>query len=314
MLKLTVIAAAASGLLVPALVVSVAAAAPPAKKKTTKPAAAATAATAPAAPPPVLFETKPKNSALSRVEDSVAGWAPRGPATPTITPWRGDGAAAAPTNEIAGATTLSSAEMGAPPRDREPDASLSSIARARKDPLGAGLSAAPVADVATSKAYGFGVGARLGYTFGSRIYFGGTFVYRAGESNGPLTYAMIYYGPELGYSIPAGPLVVRPYVGGGYGALRTTYHGAGLLPGGGGAGVGDEFTGKSQTPFFWPGVTAFLPMTDALAVGADARVVLAPGQDSSSGVLSNNGSLKFPSTGGASSTALVAGLTGSYRF
>jgi hypothetical protein len=308
MQKVSVIVAA---LLVPAFVASLANAAPP-KKKQPKATAPVTTAPTPTPPPPPVFDTKPKTSALSRVENSVLGYERKGPATPTITPWKPDGTAS---GEPVSTTSLSSAEVSTAPAPAPAPREADGVPRrAGKDALGQGFSVAPVADFGTSKAYGFGAGARVGYTLASRVYVGGTFVYRVGESNGPLTYAMYYFGPEVGYDVPAGPLVVRPYVGGGYGALRTTYHGAAQLPGGGGMGVGDAFTGASQTPFFWPGVTAFLPLGDALALGADARVVFAPGQDSSTGSLANNGSLRFTSTPAVASTALVAGLTASYRF
>jgi hypothetical protein len=314
MFKCTPVVAA---LLVPVLAISVASAAAPKKKKKPKTAPTTSATvTAPAPPPAPVFETKPDTSALNRVEASINSYSPKDAPPPTITRYGKDAPAPAP---AVGTTTLTSAQVPAStPRTTaavavsEPDATPAP----RRDPLGPGFTVAPVADFGTSKIYGLGVGARVGYTLSSRIYLGGTFVYHVGESNGPLTYGLYYFGPEVGYNVPLGPLVVRPYVGGGYGSLHTTYHGLAMIPGGGSAGTNGDFNGRSATPYLWPGVTILVPLGNAFAVGADARLVLAPGQDASYGALSNSGSLRFatasPST--PSSTALAAGLTASYRF
>jgi hypothetical protein len=187
----------------------------------------------------------------------------------------------------------------------------------RSDALGAGISAAPVADFGTSKVYGLGVGARLGYTHASNVYFGGTFHYHFGGSSGPMSYTLYYVGPEVGYNVAAGPVVVRPYLGGGFGSLHSTYRGTGVLrASGGGVAVTDDYHGASQSAFFWPGVTVLVPVTPDIAVGADARLVFAPGQDASTSTLTNNGVVSFANTNVSTptSTALAMGLTGSYRF
>jgi hypothetical protein len=189
-------------------------------------------------------------------------------------------------------------------------------APSRRDPLGEGVSVAPLADFGSSKAYGLGVGARVGYTHASHIYFGGTFQYHFGGSSGPFRYAAFYLGPEIGYNVAAGPVVVRPYVGGGFGSLQTTYHGTGFMSAGGGQGVTDDFHGRSQSAFFWPGVTVLVPAGDDFALGADLRALFAPGQTAGVGALANNGTLTFPNAASStpSSTAIVAGFTASYRF
>ena len=111
-------------------------------------------------------------------------------------------------------------------------------------------------------------------------------------------------------------MVVRPYVGGGAGYLQTTYHGAGLIPGAGGMSAPVDYTGRPRSVIFWPGATFFVPLGDELAIGADVRVLVAPGLDTSTGTLPNDGALRFASFSAStpSSTALAAGLTASYRF
>jgi hypothetical protein len=238
--------------------------------------------------------------------------------------------------EPTGKTTLTSAQLsadGAAPPAAAPEAApapaapapaAASVAvdapataspSAKHDALGEGVTIAPLADFGTSKAYGFGVGARAGYLHSSRVYLGGTFVYNFGGTEGALSYTSYYLGPEVGYQVAAGPIAVRPYVGGGFGAIQTTYRGLGLIPGGGGAGVSSDYKGRSQSAYLWPGVTILVPVVKELALGADVRVLFAPGQDASTATLANNGVLHFTNAQSApSSTALVAGLTASYRF
>jgi len=310
-----------AALLVPVLAMSIASAAPPKKKKPkAKPVeTAAPAAPTPAPAPTPVFDTKPSTSALNRVEASINNYAPKEAAPPTITKYGKD--PASPSASTPSTTTLTSADAsGAAPRTTAAvavaDSDVANAKPAPRDPLGQGVTVAPVANFGTSKVYGFGFGARLGYTTSSRIYLGGTFVYHLGETNGPLTYGLYYFGPEVGYNVPVGPVVVRPYVGGGYGSLETTYHGLAQIPGGGSVGTNGDFHGRSATPFVWPGLTILIPVGNAFAVGADARVVFAPGQESGFGTLLNGGSLRFASASPASppSTALAAGLTASYRF
>jgi hypothetical protein len=289
-----------TALLVSALAASIASAAPKKKKKPKVHAPAAAATVAPPAEstsPPDM--PPPATSALDRVEKSIAAYSPKEAPPPVIT---------ARKDEPIATTTLTSAQA--------PSAEAPAPRPASRGALGEGFSLAPVADYGTSKVYGVGVGLRFGYTHSSRVYLGATFLNHFGGSNGLLSYNLYYYGPEVGYDLPFGPVVVRPYVGGGVGSLKTTYRGTGVIPGSGGVAVPGDFYGRSQTPFFWPGATIFVPLGNALALGADVRVLLAPGQDASTSTLSNNGSLAFPNSGGSSSssTALAAGLVASYRF
>jgi hypothetical protein len=108
----------------------------------------------------------------------------------------------------------------------------------------------------------FGLGLRGGYTLPQNIYIGGTFVYHFGSSESVLgrdyTVNVFYLGPEGGYDIPAGPVVVRPYLGLGPAFAHVS------TPGG----------SNSDTRFgAWPGVTVMYPIQNFF-IGADARVLI----------------------------------------
>ena len=85
-----------------------------------------------------------------------------------------------------------------------------------------GLSAAVLAGDGFKDGLNLGFGARVGYNI-DKIYVGGTFVYHLGKSEdfGTLSSKanVYYFGAEGGYDLPAGPVVVRPYLGVGYATL-----------------------------------------------------------------------------------------------
>lgn len=66
--------------------------------------------------------------------------------------------------------------------------------------------------------YGFGLGARAGYTLPQHIYIGGEFGYFFGGSTTIGSYSTFNLGPEIGYDIglASAPILIRPYVGLGY--------------------------------------------------------------------------------------------------
>lgn len=84
-----------------------------------------------------------------------------------------------------------------------------------KDPTG--FSGAANLGFGLGDAYGVGFGARLGYTLPRRIYIGGLFGYHIGntaETQGvEIRNKTTYFGPEAGYDIGVGKLIVRPVVG-----------------------------------------------------------------------------------------------------
>lgn len=137
--------------------------------------------------------------------------------------------------------------------------------------------------------YGFedglklGLGVRGGYTLPMNVYLGGTFVYHLGESEsagGVEASANLYYfGAEGGYDIPAGPVVVRPYLGLGAATVSVKIEG------------GPFDVSDSETRFaVWPGATLIYPIGSAF-VGADARFLIV--EDSNALGLFATGGLQF---------------------
>ena len=122
-------------------------------------------------------------------------------------------------------------------------------------------SVAPQVGAATG-GYGFGVGARVGYTFRTPIYVGANFMYHQG-GDVPGSERALYPSAEVGYDIGVGPVLIRPYVG------------AGLL-------VRDAAT---NTGLVYPGATIAYYIGDTpLYVGADGRVLLPTGDDANRAV------------------------------
>ena len=94
---------------------------------------------------------------------------------------------------------------------------------------------------------------------------------------------------EGGYEIPAGPIVLRPFLGLGLAQAHVSESGSvdGVSISGGGASTGGVF--------FAPGVVALYPVTSSIALGVDLRYVV------------------FSANGG-SADALSIFLTGQYHF
>ena len=61
---------------------------------------------------------------------------------------------------------------------------------------------------------GVGIGLRGGYTLPMKVYIGAAFVYHLGGSKDAdqikYTGSTLYLGPEVGYDLELGPLVIRP--------------------------------------------------------------------------------------------------------
>lgn len=127
--------------------------------------------------------------------------------------------------------------------------------------------------------FGLGFGLRGGYTLPSRLYVGGTFVYHLGYTKDVEVRAfqtkfrgsMAYLGPEVGYDLEFGKILVRPYAGLGlalYGAEITS-------PVGPSANTPVQAGGAKLA--IWPGATALYSVHPKVDVGADLRLVLVPG-------------------------------------
>lgn len=119
---------------------------------------------------------------------------------------------------------------------------------------------------------GVGIGLRGGYTLPMKVYIGAAFVYHLGGSNDAnqvkYTGSTLYLGPEAGYDLELGPVIIRPYVGLGYGSVKAKAEAGGTT-----------LIEKSEGGFaVWPGVMARYPI-DAFFVGADARYALVTGTD-----------------------------------
>lgn len=148
--------------------------------------------------------------------------------------------------DTAVSTTHTTSAYSAPRHDV-----VESRAEERREVQGDRWTIAPLIGAATN-GYGFGAGARVGYTFATPIYLGASFMYHAGSDDDRLSYAY-YPSAELGYDIGAGPVLIRPYAG------------AGALMRG----------GASDTGLVYPGLTAhyLIPKSPAF-VGADAKVLV----------------------------------------
>ncbi len=116
----------------------------------------------------------------------------------------------------------------------------------------------------------FGIGGRGGYTLPQAM--GPGHLYIGGElaDHFPGSGVNVFYiGPEVGYELPAGPIMVRPYVG--LGLAHESVSVPSVTVDGTTFGGGSE----SSTDFaFWFGATALYPVTSNIGVGADAKIML----------------------------------------
>jgi hypothetical protein len=197
-----------------------------------------------------------------------AGKAKAKTAAPAARPMR-----AQPAQETAAAPVMGPAEPDAvAPADR-PERRISIAAIA-----GVGVNETKLKDDAGNESkegvgtQGVGIGVRGGYTLPMKVYVGAAFVYHLGASKDAdhvkYTGSTLYLGPEAGYDLELGPLVVRPYVGLGYGTVKAKAEA-------GGTTILDRSEGGFAV---WPGIMARYPV-DAFFVGADARYALVTGTD-----------------------------------
>lgn len=164
-----------------------------------------------------------------------------------------------------GQTKTTSAEQP-PPRDV-----IESRAEEVHEVQGKRWSAAPLLGYGTADLK-FGVGARAGYTFDSRVYVGGTFLYHFGNSNVETTGLGVtdtnrtFYYPagEAGYDIGVGPVLVRPYGGVGVIFAHTSVTTNGI-----------EASATDKQLMIFPGITAqYIFPRSPVFVGADTRVLI----------------------------------------
>jgi hypothetical protein len=152
-----------------------------------------------------------------------------------------------------------------------------------------GWSVAGLLGLGFTNFYGFGLGARGGYTLPNHVYLGGTLVYSFGWSG----YGSFFTGFEGGYDIEAGPLIVRPY--GGVGPIWVTFPGCiyttqvvnGVVISNGCAGSGNYTAAYFA---FWAGGTLMYPIQHWF-VGGDLRFLITGYQ--ASGALMGTGGYQF---------------------
>ncbi|HEU4410125.1 MAG TPA: hypothetical protein VFS43_33025 [Polyangiaceae bacterium] len=163
---------------------------------------------------------------------------------------------------------------------------------------GTGSDVVPLEGVSTGAGLGLGLGVRGGYGFASGLWLGASYTHYAGgsfQAEGPVLggggrssetvggrFAAHAPALEVGYSVPVGPLRLRPQVGVGaiYYAFRRDRAadragGEVLLP--------DAIarSGSQSTFVAWPGVALLLPLGEAF-FAAEARLGLVAGADSAS--------------------------------
>lgn len=121
-----------------------------------------------------------------------------------------------------------------------------------------------------------GVGVRAGKTaFVEHLWVGGTAVYHAGQStsgavNGvryEASSSVFYVGPEVGYDIELGPVILRPYGGVGLAAMSAS------------ATTGGVSASDTVTKLvLWPGATVLYGVpASRFFVGGDTRLLTIPG-------------------------------------
>jgi hypothetical protein len=141
-----------------------------------------------------------------------------------------------------------------------------------------------------SNHFGFGLGARAGYTLPQNVYVGGTFMYHLGSSYGygglggvDVSTHVLYPAGEVGYDFHVGPVTIRPYAGVGIAFLTASSTIA-----------GQSASSTDSSLLIYPGATAHwnIPRSDFF-VGGDTRIaVLTRGGDPSFGLYATAG-LKF---------------------
>jgi hypothetical protein len=203
-------------------------------------------------------------------------------------PLRGVPAPAAAEPTAAAAPAASDAEPDAVAPSDKPERRISIAAIA-----GVGINETKIKDEGGNETkegvgtQGAGIGLRGGYTLPMKVYIGAAFVYHLGGSKDAdqikYTGSTLYLGPEVGYDLELGPIIVRPYVGLGYGSVKAKAEAGGTT-----------LLDRSEGGFAaWPGVMARYPV-DAFFVGADARYALVTGTDK---ITNGNGAGVFATVG-----------------
>ena len=117
-----------------------------------------------------------------------------------------------------------------------------------------------------SDQYGIGLGLKGGYTLPSRIYVGGNINYHFGTSQEfrgtTIDSTTWYVGPEAGYDLGLGPVIVRPVLGIGAGFNTQNIRGA----------IANESDTDARF-YVAPGASVHYPIGNFF-VGGDSRVMI----------------------------------------
>lgn len=131
----------------------------------------------------------------------------------------------------------------------------------------AGLSFGGTLGLGTQETYGFGVGAKIGYTLPSRVYFGAVGAYHIGNQTEALGNTISnktwFIGPEAGYDVGVGPVILRPVIGLGLAFRNQSANGPGI------SNTGNQ---SDTRLYVSPGASAIYPIGNFF-VGGDARLM-----------------------------------------
>ncbi len=145
-----------------------------------------------------------------------------------------------------------------------------------KDPTG--FSGAANMGFGLGDAYGLGFGARLGYTLPGRVYIGGLAGYHIGntaESQGvSIKNSTTYLGPEAGYDLGVGKVILRPVIGLGLAFRAQSISGASNAA----AAQNVNATENDARVYVAPGASVIYPIGNFF-VGADSRAMIMSGNN-----------------------------------
>ncbi len=138
-----------------------------------------------------------------------------------------------------------------------------------------GFSGGAMLGTGFSDRMGIGTGLKAGYTFPNRIYVGGLMNYHFGKSleyaGSEISTRSYYLGPEAGYDVGLGKVILRPVVGLGYAFSRES------VSGNAAAQVADS-TNTNSRVYVAPGASVHYPIGNFF-VGGDARYMVMTGDN-----------------------------------
>jgi hypothetical protein len=113
--------------------------------------------------------------------------------------------------------------------------------------------------------FGFGLGARGGYTLPMNVYLGGSLIYFFGSSVGEFSYSVLSLGVEGGYDFYVSPVIIRPFLGLGPDFLMVSCPSSVT-------NLGLTCQGGDTRFAATLGAAVFYPFTENWFAGADMRV------------------------------------------